>query len=153
MSGTSVVVLLVVVLRVGRCVDVVGDVGGRVGRWDAVLGVHHGEVVVDGLYGTFSSGDCETGMPAAPVSTVAIMSGGVGVTGAGGRLQSLPDGAGVFKRPSARLIARSSGNGSEQQRLEKSSKSMVQAAIPPYPALMTYFAFLLMSATSSNPTH
>lgn len=71
------------------------------------------------------------GIPAAPVSTVAIINGGVGVTGGFGLVQSFLVGIGVFKRPRARLIALNRGKDSKQHRFEKSSKSTVQAAIPP----------------------
>lgn len=94
---------------------------------DDVVGFHHELVVVEGASAPLPV----TGIPAAPVSTVATIRGGTGVTGAGGRLQLLPLGIGVSNRPSARLIALSSGKGSRQHRFEKSSRSTVQAAIPP----------------------
>lgn len=116
--------------------------------------VHQGEVVVYCvvLLVVVGSND-DWGIPAAPVSIVAIINGGTGVTGRGGLVQSFPLGAGVSNRPRARLILRSKGKGSRQQRFEKSSRSTVQAAMPPYPPSITYFVFKEMASASSNPTH
>jgi hypothetical protein len=107
----------------------------------------HGYLVVDCDVG-YVTVDCP-GIPAKPVSTVAVITGGTGVTGVGGLVQSFPEGTGVFNRPKARFIARNNGKGSKQQRFVKSSKSTVQAAIPPYPAFTMYFVFIVTISTSS----
>jgi len=59
--------------------------------------------------------------------------------GAGGLVQSMVEGSRSGKLPSSRLIVRSKGKGSLQQRLLKSSKSTVHAIAPPKPMFLMYF--------------
>lgn len=84
-----------------------------------------------------------------PPSTNVVISAGTGVTGAGGCVQSSPNGLAVLIRPKTRFIDFSSGNASLQHLFEKSSKSNVHAAIPPKPDFTTYFAFTAIDSGSS----
>jgi len=74
-----------------------------------------------------------------PVSIPVVRIGGTGVMGAGGLVQSTVVGSCSGKLPSSRLIVRSKGKGSLQQRLVKSSKSTVHAIAPPKPMFLMYF--------------
>lgn len=62
------------------------------------------------------------------------------MTGSGGRSQAVLGGPGT-ERPSARLAARKSGDGSVQHRLLKSSRSIAHAVTPPNPCLTAHSTY------------
>lgn len=76
-----------------------------------------------------------------PSDSAGVVVGGAGVTGSGGRSQGAVGGGGT-ERPSARPAARSNGEGSLQQRLLKSSKSIAHAVTPPRPCRTAHSTYI-----------
>lgn len=75
--------------------------------------------------------------------------GGAGVTGSGGLSHADVGGAGTL-RPKARPAALSRGDGSAQQRLLKSSKSIAQAVTPPKPCRSAHSTYFIFKTTIYN---
>lgn len=67
-----------------------------------------------------------------PSNSAVVVVGAAGVTGSGGLSQAVVGGDGTLL-PRARPAARSRGDGSAQQRLLKSSRSIAHAVTPPIP--------------------
>lgn len=145
--GLLVVVVVVVVVVVdGHQVD---DCSGEVCH-QAVLLVDSVEDCVVVVLGFQLGQVVGSSAPAAmPFSPTVVITGATGVTGSCGLTQLPGYGFGELMRLNARLMELSSGNGSRQHKLLKSSKSTVHAAIPPNPESTTYFAFSATDSTSS----
>lgn len=128
----GVVAVVVVLLGSHQAVVDVEPVAGQV----VVLGVVDGVEVPPSLQlGHVVLDSCPWSPP--PVSTLVVRVGAAGVTGVGGGVQSPPAGSSSLRRPNTRLSARSSGKGSRQHRLLKSSRSTVHATAPPKPMFFT----------------
>lgn len=74
------------------------------------------------------------------------------MTGSGGLSQAVVGGDGTLL-PRARPAARSRGDGSAQQRLLKSSRSIAHAVTPPIPCRNAHSTFSVIDLGSSYPTH